>query len=597
MASRLIRVAAGAAVLSLSLVSSWGPAATAHATSTKPLTFTVGTVQDVDSLNVTTGVLVIDYEIWNLTLPTLTDKAAADFKVTPGLAQSWESSADGLTWTYHLRPGAMWSDGQPLTADDVVYTITRSVTEQWANHFATTQNLTATATDDRTVVITSSVPDPKLPVMDVYIVPKHIYEKISADDLPTYQADDNVAGGPFRIAERKEGEFVRLEHNPSWWGTKPAMDGVVFQIFKTPETQYNAMLAGDIDAIDDVPPQIYADLVAGKVSNVTAIGGTQGSFSELAMNNMCPTGVSDADGHPALKDKTVRQAINWAIDRDLLVDKILNGTGVAGVGLSVSANPAFALKVPEDQRYRYNPDKASKLLDQAGWIDSNNDGVRDKDGVELKLRYFDRSVGATSTAITPFIVGWLKDVGIATSVETLDEDTLTARIGTGKYDLFQWGWTPYVDPDTMLSYFTTAQVTTDPSSPLYNDANWCNADYDTMYEQQKVELDPTKRAAIITKMLRLFYDEAPYAVLFTYDDLQAIRSDRWTNFVRQPAKTGPVLENNTSPGYLALKRAGGSSGGGSNVGLLAGVGVAGVAVVAAGLFSRRRRLGRADDRE
>jgi len=194
--------AVGLVAAGLSLASSSG----AHAAD--DVTFTVGTVQDVDSLNVTVGVLVIDYEIWNLTLPTLTDKAAADFSVQPGLAESWTKSDDGLTYTYKLRDGAKWSDGEPITADDVVYTIERANEEEWANHISTTVNLTATAPDPQTVVITSSVPDPKLPVMDFYIVPKHVYEKISAEDLPTYAADDNVSGGPFMITDRKEGEFV-----------------------------------------------------------------------------------------------------------------------------------------------------------------------------------------------------------------------------------------------------------------------------------------------------------------------------------------------------------------------------------------------------
>src|SRR3954452_22372123 len=102
-----------------------------HAAAAEKVTFTVGTTQDVDSLNVTVGVLVIDYEVWNLTLPTLTDKAAKDFSVTPGMAESWSSSEDGLTWTYKLRPDMKWSDGEPMTSEDVVYTINRSVEEGW----------------------------------------------------------------------------------------------------------------------------------------------------------------------------------------------------------------------------------------------------------------------------------------------------------------------------------------------------------------------------------------------------------------------------------------------------------------------------------
>ena len=119
---------------------------TVHASSGgAPVTLTIGLMQDLDSPNVTVGALVADYELWNMQYATLTDKAADDFSNIPGLAESWEASADGLTYTYKLRAGLKWSDGEPLTADDVVWTINTSKEQEWINHFATTQNLTATA--------------------------------------------------------------------------------------------------------------------------------------------------------------------------------------------------------------------------------------------------------------------------------------------------------------------------------------------------------------------------------------------------------------------------------------------------------------------
>jgi peptide/nickel transport system substrate-binding protein len=557
-----------------------------------PVVFAVGTTQDIDSLNVTVGALVIDYEAWNLQYATLTDKAADDFSVQPGLAESWEVSDDGLTVTYKLREGLKWSDGQPLTADDVVYTINRSRDEEWINHVSTTANLDAKAIDDRTVEITSSVPDPKLPVMDVYIVPKHIYEKLDADALADYDALDGVGSGPFTVSEVKKGEFVRMARNPNWYGKKPVMDEVVFRIFDNTEAQYQALNSGEIDAIDDTPVKVFPTLEGS--STIEPIAGNQGGFDELAMNAGCGT---LGDGHPALKDPKVRQAINHAIDRQLLVDKVLNGLGAAGVGLPVSADPSWDLQLPESEQLGYDPEKAKSLLAEAGWEDTNGDGTVDKDGQELKLRLFDRP-SSTSAGDTPFIVDFLKDVGIATEVKSYDDSQLTPIIGKGEYDLFIWGWVPFVDPDPMLSYFTSAQVTTDPESPLYNDANWCNDEYDALYEQQKVELDPAKRKELVQQMLKIFYEDAPYAVLYKYDDLQAIRKDRWTNFVRQPAKTGPVLFTNTSPAYVELQRVeGGDSGGSSNVGLIVGIGVAALAVIGGGVFAATRRRKGDDDRE
>ena len=123
--------------------------------------FDVGDPQGIDSMSPLIGVTVAAYEAWNIQYATLTDKAAKDFAVIPGLAESWEGSNDGKTWTYKLRPGMKWSDGKPLTAEDVAWTVNTSREEEWINHSATTANLEAEATDDTTLVIRSSVPDPE----------------------------------------------------------------------------------------------------------------------------------------------------------------------------------------------------------------------------------------------------------------------------------------------------------------------------------------------------------------------------------------------------------------------------------------------------
>jgi peptide/nickel transport system substrate-binding protein len=555
------------------------------------VTFTVGQLQDVDSINVTVGVLVIDYEIWNLIWPSLTNMAAKDFAAEPGMAESWTSSADKLTWTYKMRKGMKWSDGEPMTAEDVKYTIDRANEEQWNSHVSTTANLTATVVDPDTLEIKSSVPDPRLPALGVYIIPKHIYEKVSKDDLPNYTAEDKIGGGPFMFAEHTK-EFTRLVRNPNWYGKKPAMDEVIFNFYADSNAAFQALKAGEIDAMDDVPESAYGSIKSS--DHIVGIAGNQGSFSELSMNSGCSS--SPGDGNPALKDKNVRMAIEFAIDRDLLVEKTLKGHGKSGTAFVPSADPSWDLKIDDSKRYKYDPDKAKALLDQAGWKDTNGDGVRDKDGKELRLRYFDRSEG-DGTENTGFITGWLKDVGIATDVKTMDDDSLTAAVGQNEFDLFTWGWVPFVDPDPELSYFTKEQATSDPEAPGYNDANWCNDEYDKLYQQQHVELDPKKRHDIVQQMLQIFYDDAAYAVLYKYDDLQAFRSDRWQTFTRQPAETGPVLFTNTSPAYLDLEPKGGGSGGGMSVGLWIGIGAGALAIAGGALFMRTRRKGSEEDRD
>ena len=154
-------------------------------------------------------------------------------------------------------------------------------------------------------------------------------------------------------------------------------------------------------------------------------------------------------------------------------------------------------EIPDDQKFEFDLDKANALLDEAGYEDTDGDGVREMPGggQPLKMRYAVRSESPSSQPNAEFITGWLKEIGIATTQKVYDDGQLTELIGKGDYDMFVWGWVPFVDPDPMLSYITCDQVSADPENPTnyYNDANLCDPGYDKLYKQQKVELDQDKR--------------------------------------------------------------------------------------------------------
>ena len=579
--------------LALVLLAALGVTAAATAQSDEKVVLTVGNPGKLDSPNVTVGYTIEAYELWNLHYATLTDKAADDFATVPGLAESWEGSADGLTWTYTLREGLEWSDGTPLTAEDVAYTINRSRDEEWINHSATTQNLEASAPDPRTVVIVSKVPDPKLPTMDVYIVPKHIYEDISADEITKYPGLDFVGSGPFVLSEVKTGQFWRMTANPRYWGGQPAVDEVVFRTFNNADAMVAALRAGEIDAAQDVPEEAFLQLQ--NEEGIVAVGGQQGGFDELALN----AGDGFGKPHPALLDLEFRQAIAHAFDRETIVDRVYSGLGTVATTISPSASPEWVPELAEDEIYGFDLDKANLILDDAGYTDSDGNGIREYEGEDIVLRYALRTESQVAKPIYEFVSGWLEEIGIATEVKWYDDSQLGEVIGKGEYDIFTWGWTPFVDPDPMLSYFTCDQVSTDPENPTdyYNDASWCNEEYDRLYEEQNQELDRERRIEIVHEMLKLFYRDATYFPYAYTGDLQAYRTDRFEGWVRQPAGSGPVIFSNTSPSYALLTpiASAGDDGGLSTGGIVAIV-VAGLAALGlAGWYVVRRRT--AEERE
>jgi len=563
-----------------------------------PVTFDVGEPQGIDSMSPLIGVVVPAFEAWNLQYAPLTDKAAKDFHTIPALAESWKGSEDKLTWTYKLRDGLKWSDGKPLTSEDIAWTVNTSREEEWLNHSAVTANLTASAPDPQTVVIKTSVPDPKLPTMDAYILPKHIWGKMSPAERDKYEGEDGVGSGPFVLEKFEKGQFARFRANPNFWQGKPDVDKVVIRKFNNPDAMVAALKTGELDAAWEIPGNAFKELE--KDENIVTNEGYQGSFSEVAING----GDGLKKPHPALLDPEVRKAIAHAIDKETLVKRVLGGVGKTAETIVPSPDLSWVPELSEEQIYEFDLDKARSILEEAGYKDTDGDGVREMPGggQPLKFTYYARSDGETGQEVAEFVRSWLDEIGIATTEKVADDSQLTTIIGEGNYDMFSWGWTPYVDPDTMLDYMTCKQVASDPEDPTnyYNDANYCDKEYDRLYAQQKVELDPEKRKEIVHEMLTRWQQSAVYDVIWRDPETIAYVKDRFTGFVQQPEKTGPVLFSNTSPTYARLKpvtaSAGGSSddGGGSG-GIIAILAVAVVALGAALVVVTRRRS--ADERE
>jgi peptide/nickel transport system substrate-binding protein len=562
------------------------------------VTFDVGEPQGIDSMSPLIGVVVPAFEAWNIQYATLTDKAPEDFHTIPGLAESWTGSKDKLTWTYKLRDGLKWSDGKPLTSEDVAWNVNTSRSEEWLNHSAVTANLTATAPDPQTVVIKSSVPDPKLPTMDIYLLPKHIWGKLSPDERDKYAGEDGVGSGPFVLEKFEKGQFARFKANPNYWAGKPAVDKVVLRKFNNPDAMVAALKTGELDVAWDIPGAAFNQLKDD--DDFVTNEGYQGSFSELAING----GDGLKKPHPALADIEVRKAIAHAIDKKTLVARVLDGIGKPLETISPSANPEWVPDLSADQVYDFDLDKAKQILEDAGYKDTNGDGVREmpNGGQPLKFTYYARSDGETGPKVAEFVRGWLDEIGIATTEKIASDSELTPIIGKGDYDMFAWGWTPYVDPDTMLDYMTCKQVAADPEDPTnyYNDANYCDPEYDKLYKQQKVELDPEKRLDIVHEMLTRWQQSAVYNVLWEEPETIAYRKDRFTGWTQQPAETGPVLFSNTSPTYAKLKpvsasAGGGDDDGGGSGGVIAIIVIALLALSGAAFVLMRRRS--ADERE
>jgi peptide/nickel transport system substrate-binding protein len=582
---RRFLVLAVVALLAFSVV----PAAVAQEDDT--VTIRVGNTQDWETLNPTWGYLVSEWEVWNNQYEGLTTRDE-NLEIAPGLAESWDGSDDGLTYTYTLRDGLTWSDGEPITADDVVWTIETSKEQEWENYVYFTQYLTVTALDERTVQVTSSIPTPQLPDMGFIILPKHIWEPLGdADGVASHDGTDGVGSGPFVLAPDgfQDQQAVTMVANPNWYGwegEEPPVDQIIFRHFENSDAMVAALESGEIDAAHNVPAAAVENLESNE--DIEVVIGYQGTIEEIAVNG----GAGPAQPHPALLDVEVRRAMGHAIDKQALIEDLWYGHAQEGVTFLPSVDRKWMPEFTDEEKFNFDPDLANQMLDEGGYLDSDGDGIREMpDGTNpIVIRHLVNTNEALAAQYGDLLVGWMEAIGIGVELEAMDSDQLGTAIIEGNYDTFAWGWTPGVDPDGMLSSFIADEI------EGWNDANWVDERYDELYLQQIEELDEDTRIEQVHEMMKIFHEGATYISVLETPEIQAYRTDGFEGWVRQPAEDGPIMYSTTSPSYAALQPVGGGGGDDGGVNWLLIGGVAAVAVVA-GVFVATRRRGTADERE
>jgi peptide/nickel transport system substrate-binding protein len=362
------------------------------------LVLRIGDTNDIDGFNPFKLVEVPSFEVMDLTYDLLVDFSPKDSSPVPGLADSWEHSKDGLTWTFHLNKDATWQDGKPVTSEDVAYTFNRILKEKQGLFIDYVKQIDKIETPDKhTVVFTTKDPSVQMLSMYVYILPKHIWEKVPPDETKTFPNQPAIGSGPFQAVEWKKGQYARLKANPDYFRGAPKLDEIIFQFYDNDDTMVQALKNGDVDYISGIPINLFKSLE--NQERIVTNSAPDPGFTELGFNLYEPTSevIKEFDapktttGNPALLDPKVREAINWAIDEDALTEKVLQGEGVPGSTLVPPVLAKYHLKLDKSELQGFDIERSKELLKQAGWKDTDGDGIVDKDGKDLKLRLFVRS--------------------------------------------------------------------------------------------------------------------------------------------------------------------------------------------------------------
>jgi len=578
------------------------PAVTGPSPAAGTVVYKVGWLAEPDNLNPFIGYLWSSFEVWDLAYESLVGYDYGTLTPTKGdqatgLATDWSVTPDGKTWTFTIRQDSTWSDGVPVTAKDVAFTYNYIIKNELANFTSYVQYIDkAVALNDTTVRFDCSQPKANMLSHWVPILPEHIWSKVSGKDAAAAYSNKPpfVGSGPFTCVTWKNNSYVEMVARKDYWRGAPKIDEILFEYYTNADTMVQDLKSGNIDGCSGLLSAQFRQL-QGQPGIEARTVRTNG-FDELGFN--CYEGTSR--GNPVLRDAKFRQALNWAVDKDRICAIVYGGHAEPATTIITAGyykDPDWHWEPSADQKYSFDLEKAKQALDAAGYTDTNGDGVREYKGKPIELRLAARSESMNSQSAAKLLAGWFEQIGLKIDLQTMDDgalsDAMYAKVN-GKlspdYDMFLWGWYSDLDPDAILSDFTTAQI------GGWSDCAWSDSEYDKLYDEQAHTLDSVARKQIMDKMQQIVYEQSPYIVLAYSNDLEAFNTAKWQGYTQSPAKVGntlfPPYGNAGSENFLLIepKTAQAVTSGGSNTALIVGliVALAVIAIVVL-LVVRRRR--------
>jgi len=423
-------------------------------------------------------------------------------EIVPDLATHWEVSDDGLTYTFHLRRDVRWHDGASFTADDIVFTIKTIKTPgfQGIPYLADLwRTVSVKRIDNYTVSFT--LQEPFAPFIDyttVGILPAHILQNIEARALAQAKFNSQPVGtGLFQVEELSARHIV-LQANPHFYGARPYLSTIEFRFYPDYESIFGAYERGEIEGISRVLPE---DLPKARGhQNLNLFSARLSGYTLILLNLNNPN-------TPFLQSQQVRQALLYALDRQKIIDQILDGQGLVVHSPIMPDSWAYDQNI---KKYSYDPAQAEALLDQAGWVDNDGDGIREKEGVNLEFSLLTNDDPTRLKIIEEITRQWAvvgaKAVPQTSGVSGLVRDFLRPR----RYDaiLTQWQELP-PDPDPYPLWHST-QV----QGEGQNYSGFAHREADQIMEEARRTTDQTRRMELYHRFQQIFADEVPALLLY-----------------------------------------------------------------------------------
>ena len=432
-----------------------------------------------------------------------------NIELTGDLAGSWDIKENGLVIIFHLKRHVKWHDGRPFTAEDVKFTydklIDPDVPTPYSGDFKKVKSFEII--DPYTIKITYKEPfSPGLASWGMPIMPKHILKKENL--LTTKFSRHPVGTGPYKFKRWKTAERIDLEANEDYFEHCPYITRYISRIIPDITTTFLELITFNIDSMGLSPIQYR------KLTNTKKFSKNYNKFKYPSFGY---TFMAYNLKNPLFKDKRVRQAFNYAVNKDEIIKGVLLGLGSVSTGPFIKDSWAYNENV---KSYSFSPDRARSMLKQAGWKDSNGDGWLDKNGRMFEFTIITNQGNELRIKTAEIIQRRLKEIGVKVNIRVLEWAVfLNEFINKNRFEAVILGWSLSRDPDSFDIWHSSKTKTGE-----FNFIHYANPEIDKLLVEGRRIFDKDKRAAIYAKVHEILYDDQPYMFLYVADSLPAVSS-------------------------------------------------------------------------
>lgn len=416
---------------------------------------------------------------------------------SPGLAESWEISKDGREYTFKLNPKATFSDGRPVKASDVVFTMRKIVdpqseASQLAGYFELLDIRRTRVLDDQTVVVAfrEALASQLIQFFNVQIIPEHVYGK---GDFKSDYTSKAVGSGPYVLVRREAGKEIVLERRKDYWGERPWIQSIILKPIVDEQTRWNAARRGDVDETtisSDIWNRSSKDPQAQRTIDFRR-------FYTLNYNYIAWNG-RDA----ILSDKIVRRALAMCLDLSSIINNLYYGTARAMTGPFTADEWAFN---PSVAAVPFNPQEAKRILASRGWMDSNGDGILDRNGKKLSIDFMVTAGSAAGIPLSQLFQEELKKIGVQLNILPVDPTMMIQRVLGGEYQAAYLAWDLDPDPDC-FALFHSSQFPPRGQNFVF----YANPEVDRLLDEARRSLDRSRRTELYNRVHEILNAEQPY---------------------------------------------------------------------------------------